>query len=239
MKIESEQNGRTARKLRASLFIMLLVGILTLTILSVPQIETMTAHPMIFAMKTANWVRSFGLFGTLVYMLLQVMQVVIAPIPGEMIQMAGGYIYGTFLGTIYTEIGVVTGVVIVFSFVRLLGYPALRTLFPVDKLQRFDFLMNSPKSEILLFFLFLIPGIPKDILTYVAGLTPIKSSRFFLITSIARFPGILGSVYMGAQFGRRDYVPVIIVGAISTILFAAGLAFQRPIVDFCDRISKR
>ncbi|MCL5268742.1 MAG: VTT domain-containing protein [Bacteroidetes bacterium] len=238
MNVETGRNVRGLRSLRISLFVLLIAGLVTVTILSVPRIEIMTAHPMDFAMRTARWVRSFGLWGAVIYMLLQVMQVVIAPIPGEMIQMAGGYIYGTFLGAIYTEIGIVAGVVIVFSFVRLTGYPAVRTFFSEEKLRRFDFLINNQKSEILLFLLFLIPGIPKDMLTYVAGLTPIKSSRFFLITSIARFPGILGSVYMGAQFGRRDYVPVIIVGVVAVTLFAAGLVLQRPLVDFIDRISK-
>ncbi len=239
MEIETGQNSRAARLLRTSFFMLLIAGVFTLTILSMPQIEVMTTHPMDFAMRTTRWVRSFGLWGALIYMLLQVMQVVIAPIPGEMIQMAGGYIYGTFLGAVYTEIGVVAGVIIVFSFVRLGGYPAVRTFFSPEKLHRFDFLVNNQKSEIMLFLLFLIPGIPKDILTYVAGLTPIKPRRFYLITSIARFPGILGSVYMGAQFGRRDYVPMLIVGAVAIMLFATGLLFQRPIVDFIDRIVKK
>ncbi len=238
MGIETQQGSRASKNLKVLLLFLLIAGLIAVTILSLPQIEVMSTHPQQFAMRTAGWVRSFGWLSALIYMLLQVMQVVIAPIPGEMVQMAGGYIYGTFLGTIYTEVGVVAGEIIVFSIVRLAGYPAVKIFFQADKLLRFDFLMNSQKTEMFLFFLFLIPGIPKDILTYVAGLTPIKPSRFFLITAIARFPGILGSVYMGSQFGRRDYVPVIIIGLIATVLFVVGVVFQRPIVNFIQKMNK-
>ncbi len=219
--------------------ILFLVAILvTLTIVALPQIEFMSSNPQRFAEMATKVIRSYGVWGVLIYMLLQVFHVVIAAIPGEIAQMIGGYIYGTLLGALYTEIGIVVGIIIVFQTVRLLGYPAVKTFLPVEKLKKFDFLMNNQRSEVVLFILFLIPGIPKDAITYLAGLTPIKPFRFIVINAVARFPGILGSAYMGAKLGAGDYGPVIVVGIVATVLFLLGVIFQKRIVDAIHRMRR-
>ncbi len=227
------RNEDRRKKLLSLVPLFLLILIVTaITFAFLPQIEFMSRHPQRFAAMVADRIRSYGARGILFYMLLQVIHVIIAAIPGEVIQMIGGYVYGTILGTLYTEVGVVIGMVIVFAGVRLIGYPAVETFVSIEKMKRFGFLVNDQRAEIVLFVLFLIPGIPKDVLTYLAGLTPIKANKFIIVTSIARFPGILGSAYMGAELGAGDYRPVIIVGAVATVLFLLGIIFQKRLVNF-------
>jgi len=103
---------------------------------------------------------------------------------------------------------------------------------PEEKLKSFYFLINSPQSEIIKFLLFLIPGLPKDILTYIAGLAPIKPLRFFIMVTIARTPGIFFSSYIGSNIQKKNYGIAIIVGIIATALFLLGLFYRTQILNY-------
>jgi uncharacterized membrane protein YdjX (TVP38/TMEM64 family) len=186
--------------------------------------------------KFKQYINSFGVWGVLVYILFEIIHVIIIIIPGEFLQIAGGYIYGTVLGTVYTFIGIFIGVVIVFFSTRIFGYSVIKIFIPKDKLEKYNYIINSPKAEIIMFLLFLIPGIPKDALTYIAGLTPIKPVQFLILCSIARFPGILGSAFIGARLQSENYITVIVVSAIALVLFVLGVIFQKRIVDFLHNL---
>jgi len=163
-------------------------------------------------------------------MLFQVIQVVIAVIPGEPVQLAGGYIFGTVLGTIYSTIGITVGNIIVFFAVKLFGYPLVKKLVPEKEFEKFNILINSPKLEATIFLLFLIPGIPKDILVYIAGLTPIHPLIFFLIITVARMPAMIGSSYVGAKIETSEYQIAIIVSVIASVLFILGVIYKDKII---------
>ena len=92
--------------------------------------------------------------------------------------------------------------------------------------------MNNAKLETTIFLLFLIPGIPKDILVYIAGLTPIRPVLFFVIITFARFPAMLGSSYIGAKIESSQYVIAITVSIIASILFVFGYIYKNGIIDF-------
>jgi uncharacterized membrane protein YdjX (TVP38/TMEM64 family) len=167
---------------------------------------------------------------------LSAVQIIVAVIPGEIVQVAGGYAFGTPLGALYAMVGTVIGTVVVFAAIRLLGFSLLKALISPGQLERFRFLVGSPKSEIAIFVLFLIPGIPKDTLVYLSGLTPIKMLRFVVISAIARFPGVLGSAYIGANLQEKDYLPVWIMSGIALVLFAAGVLMRDKIIDRLQRL---
>lgn len=181
---------------------------------------------------------SFGWKGILAFIGLQVLQVVVAAIPGEIVQIAGGYIYGTWLGTLYSMTGIVTGSVIVFFIARLLGYSLVKLLVSRNQMEKFNFMINSNKSEIAMFVLFLIPGLPKDIITYIAGITPIKPLRFFAIITIGRFPALLASSYIGYSAQKGNYLMVILLSAAAIILFLAGLLLKDRIIQKIHHFSK-
>ncbi len=174
---------------------------------------------------------AYGPISALVYILFQVAHIIIIVIPGEFVQIGGGYAFGTALGTLYSTIGTVIGTVIVFGATRLFGYSLVRAVVSPGHLARFDFLINSPKSEITIFLLFLIPGFPKDALLYIAALTPVKPLPFILICTIARLPGLWGSAYIGANLQVKNYVPVWILSGVALVLFVVGMLAKDTIID--------
>jgi uncharacterized membrane protein YdjX (TVP38/TMEM64 family) len=182
---------------------------------------------------------SYGKKSILIFILFQILQVIIAVIPGEVVQIAGGYVFGTVFGTLYSISGIVIGSIIVFFIGRIFGYSLIKIFVPEKQIEKFNHLINDKKSEIMMFLLFLIPGIPKDFLTYIAGLTPVKPLRFFLIISIARLPALVGSSYIGENIQTQNFIPVIIVGAIAVILFISGVIFQEKIINFIHKLTNK
>jgi uncharacterized membrane protein YdjX (TVP38/TMEM64 family) len=185
-----------------------------------------------------EFLASYGVKGVLVFILIQILQVVIAAIPGEPVQIAGGYIYGVLLGTVYSLVGIIAGYCIVFAITRVLGYELVKLVVPAKQYDRFKTLMENHKSDTVIFLLFLIPGIPKDILVYIAGLSPIKPVRFFILITIARFPALLGSSFIGAYLQKENYIAAIILGVGAAVLFAVGLIFRERITGFLHKFIK-
>jgi uncharacterized membrane protein YdjX (TVP38/TMEM64 family) len=197
-----------------------------------PEITRLISRPE----KFKEYLASYGPVSALVYILIQMAHIIIVFIPGEIVQMAGGYAFGTVLGTLYSVIGTVLGTVIVFFATRFFGYSLVKTFVSPKRLKEFDFLINNPKSEIAMFVLFLIPGIPKDALVYISGLTPVKPLRFLLICITARFPGLLGCAYIGANLQEKDYLPVYVLSGIALVLFVVGVLTKDKIIDVLHRL---
>lgn len=219
------------RKKRTILNIIMLfiftIILVYITIKYTPLITKLISNPEKFRV----FLLSYGNISILVFMLFQILQVVIALIPGELIQIAGGYVYGTFFGTLYSSFGILFGSIIVLNIVRLLGYSIIKLFVSKQSLQKFDFLLNNEKSEIAMFVLFLIPGLPKDILTYIAGITPIKLRNFFVITTIARFPGIFISSFVGSNLQSKQYLEVISASLIAIAFFITGFFLKDKLIN--------
>ncbi|WP_006719164.1 TVP38/TMEM64 family protein [Desulfitobacterium metallireducens] len=173
-----------------------------------------------------DWIHSFGYSGILVFIFFQIFQVVIATIPGEVVQIAGGYIYGVWLGTLYLVIGVIIGSIIVFYASRLLGYPLIKVFVRQDKLTLLYSLIRNQKADLALFILFLVPGLPKDILSYIAGLTPVKPLRFFVIATLGRSPALFVSAYIGSNLHAKNYLAAVILSSIAIILIFVGFLYK-------------
>jgi uncharacterized membrane protein YdjX (TVP38/TMEM64 family) len=182
-----------------------------------------------------DFLASYKSISILVFILMQIIQVVVAIIPGEVVQLAGGYVYGTFLGTVYSMTGIMLGAVITFYISRLLGLRTLKAFISEKTFTKFNFVINNAKSEMVMFILFLIPMMPKDTLVYLAGLTPIKPRDFFLIFAIARFPTILLSSFLGANIQKRDYVPVIVISGIICILVVVCLIYKDKVMEMIHK----
>lgn len=223
---------------RVALYIVLIALFLGamayLTIIFGPRLTELARDPG----SLSNKLESYGWKGVLLFIGIQILQVLVAAIPGEVIQIAGGYIYGTWFGTLYSITGILIGSVIVFFIARLLGYPLVKMLVSPEHLKKFNFMINDDKSEAAMFLLFLIPGIPKDILTYIAGITPVKPLRFFIIITIARLPALIASSVIGSSTEKGNYVMVIILSAAALVLFLAGLLLKDRIIDKIKLLSK-
>lgn len=225
--------GKIDRKKKIRLVINIVLVVIFISLFSyitlryAPSITRLVSKPQRFR----HMLLSYGYKSAFVFMFFQMLQVVIAVIPGEFIQIAGGYVYGTLGGTLYSTTGILIGSFIVFYIVRLIGYPLVKTFIPKKSIEKFEFLMNNPKSEIAMFILFLIPGVPKDILTYIAGLTPVKPHKFFLIAMVGRFPALLVSAYIGSNIQHSNYTKVIIISVVAVLFFIAGILFKDKVIN--------
>ncbi|WP_026886958.1 TVP38/TMEM64 family protein [Clostridium beijerinckii] len=181
--------------------------------------------------KFRNYIISTGKFGSFLFIFFQMLQTVIAPIPGEVIQVAGGYIYGVTIGLIYTTLGMLFGAVIAFYFTRLIGGAFIEKLIKKNTSQWILDLTNSKKFAITLFIFFIIPGLPKDFLIYVAGLTPIKPLKFFGILLVSRFPWLLASVAIGSNIHYGNYISTIVISIIAVTLFVLGIIYKDKLIN--------
>jgi uncharacterized membrane protein YdjX (TVP38/TMEM64 family) len=209
------------------LFITFLVIIGYLTLQYGPVITQLVSEPEAFR----EVIQSHGETGVLVFIAFQVLQIVISVIPGEVVQIAGGYLYGVWLGTLYLLIGLLIGSVLVFYIARLLGYPVLRAFIPQAKFDKFRVLLKSRKFDLIVFLLFFLPGLPKDLLTYVAGLTYVPPLKFFLLATGARLPALFGSVIIGANIQEQDYLTAALLMAGALFLFLVGYFYKDRIID--------
>ncbi len=175
-------------------------------------------EPELFRM----WVEHHGILGRLVYMLIVLLQVVIAIIPGEPIEIAGGYAFGAVEGTIMYLGAAMLGSIIVFLLVRRFGYRLLEVFFPREKIESLKILKTNKKRNILFFFIFMIPGTPKDLLCYYAGLTDMKLSTFVIINAIGRLPSLISSTVGGDALGMQSYTAAIAVFAVTMALSVVG-----------------
>jgi len=169
---------------------------------------------------------SYEEISIVIFIGLQVLQVVIAAIPGELVQIAGGFVYGAVQGTFYSIIGITLGSILAFYISRVLGLSLLRTFISGKKFEKYSFLINSPKATIAIFILFLIPAIPKDIFSYIAGFTPVNPLLFFVLSSTARIPSLLVSCYIGANLQQGNYLTVVIAAFFVCLFLVVGLLIK-------------
>jgi uncharacterized membrane protein YdjX (TVP38/TMEM64 family) len=166
--------------------------------------------------------RQSGVRGPLICIGIQFLQVVFFMVPGEITQIAAGYVFGAWLGLLYSVIGIMLGSAFDFAFARTVGRPVVQKVLGERTLERVDAALSTQRGRSALFVLFLIPGMPKDAMSYGAGLTKIGLGEFVAISGLARLPALLFSTMIGDQLYDRNYTAVgiiVVVGALVTLGF--------------------
>ena len=176
------------------------------------------------------WIESLGLLGDFAYIALVMLQVVVAVIPGEPVEILGGYAFGIWHGTVLYLIGAFIGSVIVFLFVRRFGKAAAEIFFSKEKLESLKILHTSPKRTLIFSIIFTVPGTPKDLLVYFAGLTDMKLSTWLLICSLGRIPSAITSTIGGSALGKGEYYSAIVALIITAVLSLAGVLVYKFIL---------
>ena len=182
------------------------------------------------------WVQGHGLLGQLAFLGMTVLQLVIAIIPGEPLELGAGYAFGFWRGTLLCEIGILLGGLLVFLFVRRFGVKAVEVFFPREKIESLRFLHNEKRLALWVFILFFIPGTPKDIMTYIVPLTPMKLSTFLLLSTVARLPSVVTSTIGGNALGTGKLTFALIVFSATALISALGILIYRRI---CKRSEAR
>ena len=160
--------------------------------------------------KVREYLRSFGNAGFMVYVLIQSVHVLTVVIPGDVFNICGGYIYGIPLGFILSIIGIMLGSIMAFYISRFLGYDFISKFIPEEKIQKVSKVINSTQGMIGMFIICIIPFIPKDLMMYIAGLTPVRASKLFFVYALSRIPGTLIWVSVGANMYEKSTKSIIV-----------------------------
>jgi uncharacterized membrane protein YdjX (TVP38/TMEM64 family) len=167
-------------------------------------------------------VRSWGWMAPLVFIAIQALQVIISPIPGEITGPVGGALFGTFWGLVYSTIGLTVGTLFCFGVGRKWGEPLVRPWLSEHHWNRMNFILEA-EGAILCFILYLIPGFPKDIISYLFGISPMPFWVFAVVSTLGRIPGTWMSSYFGAHVAEQQYIYALVfvalVAAIGLPLF--------------------
>lgn len=177
-----------------------------------------------------QWVAQRGLWGKAAYVAMVALQVLVAVIPGEPLELCGGYAFGAVWGTVLCLLGALLGSVAVFAFVRRWGVALVEVFFSKEKLQSLKFLHSSPKRNVIFWLIFTVPGTPKDLLCYFAGLTDLPWGTWLLICSVGRLTSVITSTVGGSALGEKNYLFAVITFAVTLAVSGAGLLIYRAVL---------
>lgn len=177
---------------------------------------------------------NFGPWAPFFYVMLQVLQTVVAPIPGQIVGGVGGFLFGHW-GILWTTIGSVIGFWLVFLIARRFGRPLIEKIFKKSLVDKFDFIINARGSSLILFAIFLLPGFPDDVVCYIAGLTKTSIKKLMLIAILGRFPTIVVVNFIGAGLGENNLGMVAAVSIIGVIVLGIFTWKREAIMKFLKR----
>lgn len=175
-------------------------------------------------------VRGAGVGGVFILLGMQLLQIIVAFIPGEVVQLAAGLMYGPWLGALVVLLGCVISSAIVYQLVHVLGAPFVQGMVSTEHLEKFRAFEASGKLDVVVFVLFLIPGMPKDVFTYLIPLTDMKMGRFLALSTIGRVPGVLASTYVAHGFAEGQMAGPIAVVAVVAVIAVVAVLFRDKIM---------
>ncbi len=185
-----------------------------------------------------EWLRaavaSGGWSAPLVFIGIQIAQVIAAPVPGEATGFIGGYIFGTLPGFIYSTIGLSIGSLINFGIGRMLGERFVRRFVSQERFQRMDRLVNR-QGIIALLILFVIPGFPKDYLCLALGLSTLPVKLFAPMACVGRIPGTLMLSLQGAALYDRSYGLLAVVVGASLLLVLLAYRYREALYRWAEK----
>ncbi len=175
--------------------------------------------------RMLEFIESLGPLGLLGFIFLQILQVVAAPIPGEVTGLIGGYLFGPVMGVVWSTIGLTIGSYIAFALARTFGRPFVEKFVDKSVMRRFDYLLHH-KGAFLVFLLFLIPGIPKDYLCYILGLGHLTTTEFLVIGGVGRLFGTILLTVGGDLIRHHQYRDFFILATVAIIVIMMAMIFK-------------
>lgn len=185
----------------------------------------LAADPEVFR----QWIERWGVWGRFLYVGMVFLQVFVAVIPGEPLEIVGGCAFGTIEGLLLCLLGGMLGSFAVIVLVRRYGIRLVELFFSKEKLRSIRFLKSSPRRTFLFMLIFTLPGTPKDLLCYFAGLTDIRLPALLLICTLGRIPSVVTSAILGDALGTRSYFLAGIVFIVTLAVSCGGLLLYQRI----------
>jgi uncharacterized membrane protein YdjX (TVP38/TMEM64 family) len=209
----------TARSKRVAVAtVAALVAVLVASALLLGQYAAWLTDP--FAVR--QWIRGYGPFAPLVFVALQAAQVIVAPIPGQVLGLTSGFLFGTFWGTVYSLAGATIGTVVATGLARRLGRPYVETVFSAEAIAEFDDFTDD-EGPLALFLVFLVPGLPDDVICFLAGLTEMTVTTIVVISVVGRMPAYV--VVNAAGAGLASNRTLEAVSLLLALLVVSGLVY--------------
>jgi uncharacterized membrane protein YdjX (TVP38/TMEM64 family) len=198
----------------------------------------------LFRNRTAlqAWITSFGAWAPLVSITLNAAQVIIAPIPGQVIGLANGYLFGVWLGTLYSLLGVMLGTGIVLALTRKWGRPWVVKLIRGEQLEKLDRLV-ARRGALFFFLIFLLPFLPDDLTCFAIGLTDLPLGQMFVLIAMGRLPGLVVASWVGANAASLSVGGWIVLIASASALALAYVrwsgAIESRLMRWIERVTQR
>lgn len=195
--------------------------------------------PFVFDTEALRvWIDQFGVFAPLVFVLVQATQVVVAPIPGQIVALVAGYLFGAVAGTVYSLVGVLIGSAIAFSLAKRYGRPFVENVLHEDILSRFDGFVDRVGIPGLIVFV-LIPGLPDDAICFLSGLTTWRLRTFMAVIAVGRLPAYVITVYAGGELADGQFLSGAVLIGLVISLSLLGYYNQERIRQFVERLEPR
>lgn len=225
---EERRKVRNKKKVQIISFIAVAAVISVATVAAIPLIKALRTEEGLYALqeKLASYK---GIWGVLIFTFIQALQVVIAVIPP--IQIIGGLLFGWFFGCLLSFGGTLLGTLCIFMLVQKFGKPLVEAFVDEKHLTKYKFLHDERKLTVILMILYLIPGIPKDVISYIVPLTSISKRDFFLYVMPCRLPAIIMSTILGSNVGDGNLKVVIGVLIAAAVTGIIGFCFKDVILN--------
>lgn len=215
--------------------IAIIGGSIALTIFLWPYIRQLSTQEGM--QQLISTVRSSGPLAVGVLLLLQFAQVIIAFIPGEVVQVVAGILYGPVWGTIIILCGALGSTVIIYHLVQKLGTPFVSKMVPAETQEKLGFITRTSRIDAIVFVLFLIPGLPKDLITYLVALTDVRKSRFFLFSTLGRAPGVIVTSFAGSSLAGGNWMTLAIIVGIAVVILVIFFLLRDKVMAFFNRFA--
>ena len=184
------------------------------------------------------WIRQFGVLAPLVFIGIQTLQVIVAPIPGQAVALVAGYLFGSVPGTVYSFVGVMLGSAIAFSLSKRYGRPFVENVLHEDVLARFDGFVEEVGVIGLIIFV-IIPGLPDDAVCFLSGLTKWRLRTFMVLIAVGRFPAYVLTVYAGSELAAGKLIPALGLICLLVVLSVVGYYKQEAVRNTVERLEPR
>jgi uncharacterized membrane protein YdjX (TVP38/TMEM64 family) len=236
---EIREKGRRAKKafslLKIIILLAVVVGIPIYCYIRIPGISG------IFTDRAAMnaFLREYEETNILIYLALLVMIVVTGVIPSQIIQFAGGYMFGGPLAYLLSIGGTAVGTLAAFHLSKLFGRDFIVLLFKEERVNSFVATMNTDKAFVVTLLVYLIPGLPKDVFTYAAGLSNSRALPFVGLSLAARSPAMVCSLLIGSFLHDENYLGIVLVVAVVATLLIIAFVKRRKIIGFFSRLHDR
>ncbi|GGJ00966.1 hypothetical protein GCM10008995_08550 [Halobellus salinus] len=195
--------------------------------------------PFVFtAAELRAWIAQFGLFAPLVFVLIQATQVVVAPIPGQVVALVAGYLFGPLWGTVYSLTGVLIGSTVAFNLSKRYGRSFVEDILHEDVVTRFDDFVDTVGVPGLFAFV-IIPGLPDDAVCFLSGLTKWRLRTFIAVIAVGRLPAYVLTVYAGGELASGRFIEGMALIGVVIGASAIGYYKQEAVRDLVARLEPR